>query len=96
MGWPPGWSVFRALAVAPQRRSSGTGLALVTACVERAAARGAGALGLHTATFMTAAVDLYERCGFRRAPTFDMTPADIFEVQGDDLPRVIAYRRDVS
>jgi len=48
------------------------------------------------ATFMTSAVDLYERCGFRRAPMFDMTPADIFDVHGDDLPRVIAYRRDLS
>ena len=74
MAWPPGWSVFRALAVAPQRRSRGTGLALVTACIERAAAVGAEVLGLHTATFMTAAVDLYERSGFRRAPAFDITP----------------------
>ena len=95
MAWPPGWSVFRALAVVPHCRSRGTGLALVTACVERAAAAGAEVLGLHTATFMTTAVELYERCGFRREPAFDLTPGDIFDVEGDDLPRVIAYRRDV-
>ena len=95
MAWPPGWSVFRALAVAPDCRSRGTGLALVTACMERAVAVGAAALGLHTATFMTTAVDLYERCGFRRVPTFDLMPDDIFDVEGDDLPKVIAYRCDV-
>ena len=66
MAWPPGWSVFRALAVTPHRRSRGAGRALVATRIERAAAVGAEVLGLHTASFMTAAVDLYERAGFRR------------------------------
>jgi predicted N-acetyltransferase YhbS len=98
MSWPAGWSVFRALAVTPRQRARGTGRALVTACVERAAATGAEVIGLHTASFMTSAVELYGRCGFRRAPGHDITPAAVIDVTGvddDDLPAVLAYRRDL-
>jgi GNAT superfamily N-acetyltransferase len=99
MGWPSGWPTFRALGVTPGRRSRGCGRALVDACVERAAAAGAPALGLHTATFMAAAVQLYERRGFVRDPDRDVTPAallDVGDVGGADLPAVIAYRLDLD
>ena len=96
MRWPPGWSVFRALAVEPERRARGAGQALVRACVERAAAGGADVIGLHTAAFMTSAVALYERSGFVRDPAYDITPAAILDVEvDDDLPTVIAYRLDI-
>jgi predicted N-acetyltransferase YhbS len=93
LGWPPGSSVFRALAVEPSRRSRGAGRALVTACVERAVAVGADIVGLHTAAFMTAAVRLYERCGFERAPAYDITATDVLRIDaGVEVPPVIAYR----
>jgi predicted N-acetyltransferase YhbS len=100
LGWPSGWPIFRALAVVPERRSRGTGHALVATCVDRASSAGAPAIGLHTAWFMTAALALYERWGFVRAPELDITPADVLgDVLGDlgdsderELPRVIAYR----
>jgi ribosomal protein S18 acetylase RimI-like enzyme len=88
--------VFRALGVAPQQRSRGAGRALASTRIDRASAVGADVLGLHTASFMTAAVDLYVRAGFRRAPSFDITPAAILDVHGDDLPPVLAYVRDVA
>lgn len=100
MSWPAGWSVFRALAVEPERRARGAGHALVRACIERAAAAGANVIGLHTATFMTSAVALYERCGFGRDPSYDILPTAILDLDldldDDDLPSVIAYRLDVG
>ena len=95
--WPSRWSVLRALAVTPTRRAGGVGRALVTACVERARASGAAALALHTASFMTSAVELYERCGFVRDPRYDLTPSAVLDVDdGDDAPQVIAYVLDLS
>jgi GNAT superfamily N-acetyltransferase len=57
---------FRLLAVTPDGRGLGAGRVLVEECIRRARAQGATALVLHTATFMTAAVRLYERLGFVR------------------------------
>src|SRR5215211_313582 len=73
-GWPAGWAGLRALGVEPAARGQGIGQALVRACLERARAGGAPVLCLHTAEFMTAAVAMYERLGFRRAPPSTSRP----------------------
>lgn len=91
LAWPSGWSGLRALAVEPGNRGSGAGRRLMEECRRRAVAAGAPVLALHTAEFMTAAVALYERMGFRRAPDYDMRPSDILDVDSDGLPQVIAY-----
>jgi len=75
---------LRLLAVALQARGQGVGTALVQECVRRAARAGASALGLHTSESLRAAIRMYERMGFVRAPEQDFQPA------GAEL--VMAYR----
>ncbi|WP_116996045.1 GNAT family N-acetyltransferase [Desertimonas flava] len=91
LAWPSGWSGLRALAVDPDHRGSGAGRRLMDACRQRAAAAGSPVLALHTAEFMRAAVSLYEKTGFRRAPQYDLRPSDLLDVDSDGLPQVIAY-----
>ena len=55
---------FRFLAVASEAQGSGTGEALVRACIERARNAGARRMVIHSMAFMTAAHRLYERLGF--------------------------------
>lgn len=82
------WPELRLLAVAPEARGSGAGRALMDACVARARAMGAGALGLHTSESMTAARRLYAAMGFVREPAYDFRPG------GAEL--VEAYRLDLG
>lgn len=79
-----GWPELRLLAVAPMARGAGVGQALVDECVRRARASGASELGLHTSESLRAAVRMYERMGFERAPEHDFRP------EGAEL--VMAYR----
>ena len=72
--WPPEWASFRLLAVDPSARGMGIGRTLTMACIERARAQGAPALGLHTTEPMKVARAMYERLGFERAPRFDFRP----------------------
>jgi ribosomal protein S18 acetylase RimI-like enzyme len=72
--WPEDGCVLRLLAVAPEARGQGTGRALTSTCLDRARARGARWVGLHTAPFMAAARHLYERLGFVRVPEHDFDP----------------------
>jgi GNAT superfamily N-acetyltransferase len=65
----------RLLAVAPAARGKGVARALMDECIQRARAAGAPALTLHTADIMAAAMRLYERMGFTRAPELDLRPA---------------------
>jgi ribosomal protein S18 acetylase RimI-like enzyme len=44
-------------------------------CVQRARHSGARALALHTADIKNAALRLYQRMGFQRAPELDFEPA---------------------
>ncbi|HEX8696780.1 MAG TPA: GNAT family N-acetyltransferase [Longimicrobium sp.] len=81
---PAGWPELRLLAVAPEARGLGVGRALVDECVRRARAAGAAELGLHTSKSMRAAIRMYERMGFVRAPEYDFRP------EGAEL--VTAYR----
>jgi ribosomal protein S18 acetylase RimI-like enzyme len=78
---------IRMLAVDPTRQGRGIGRALTRACLDRARAAGRRRAILHTATWMPAAVRLYESLGFVRAPELDFTP-----VPGVDL---IAYAYDL-
>lgn len=72
----------RLLAVAPAARGRGVGAALMDECVRRARQSGAAALTLHTADIMQAAVRLYGRLGFRRAPELDIQPAPGVTIKG--------------
>jgi ribosomal protein S18 acetylase RimI-like enzyme len=65
---------IRALAVTPDGQGKGTGSALLTAVIERAARDGVRHLVLLTQPDMLAARRLYERAGFRRLPDRDWSP----------------------
>ena len=94
--FPSGTAGIRATAVDPAVRGQGIGRLLVDACVDRARAAGATDIGLRTASFMTTAVRLYERAGFRRVPEFDFPTSAFFPSRpGEDL-LAIAYLRGVG
>ena len=78
------WPELRLLAVAPEARGAGAARALMEACVARARAMGAQALGLHTSESMAAARALYASMGFVREPAYDFRP--------DGAELVEAYR----
>jgi GNAT superfamily N-acetyltransferase len=72
----------RLLAVRPDARGQGVGAALMDECARRARGAGARALGLHTTDMMRAAVRMYERMGYVRAPEVDFAPAKGILVKG--------------
>ncbi len=76
------WPEVRLLAVAPAGRGRGVGAALMQECVRRARAAAAPVLALHTTDLMRAAVRLYERMGFVRAPELDVRVAPGLVVKG--------------
>jgi GNAT superfamily N-acetyltransferase len=78
----PPWPEVRLLAVAPAGRGRGVGEALMRECVRRARAAGAPVLTLHTTDMMRAAVRLYERMRFVRAPELDLRVAPSLTVKG--------------
>jgi predicted N-acetyltransferase YhbS len=90
LSWPSGWAGLRALAVDPAARGLGIGRML-----DRARAAGATVLCLHTASFMAAAVAIYQEMGFQRAPAFDFSPTGHLGVEVATEVRVIAYRLDL-
>jgi predicted N-acetyltransferase YhbS len=96
LGWPTGWAGLRALAVDPAARGLGIGRRLMEACVERARAGGAGVLCLHTASFMAAAVAIYEAMGFAREPAHDFSPSGHLGVEDVTDVQVIAYRLELA
>jgi GNAT superfamily N-acetyltransferase len=68
------WPEVRLLAVEPRARGLGIGAALMRESARRARQAGAAALTLHTTDMMRAAMRLYERLGFERAPELDVEP----------------------
>jgi GNAT superfamily N-acetyltransferase len=76
------WPEMRLLAVAPKLRGRGIGVALIRECESRARRSMAKALALHTTDVMSAAVRIYERMGFVRAPELDFHPSDDLTVKG--------------
>lgn len=77
---------FRMLGVDPGAQGRGVGRALLDAVLARAHQDGYAAVVMCSATWMTAAHQLYERAGFYRIPERDWSPP----VDGVDL---LAYRR---
>jgi GNAT superfamily N-acetyltransferase len=69
--WPEDWASVRALAVSPAYRRRGVARALMDACVARARAWGAAAVGLNTVEFMRAAVAMYEQMGLVHLPEYE-------------------------
>ena len=79
---------IRMLAVNPAAQAQGIGRALTQWCLDRARETGRRRMVLHTTSMMPAAIRLYERTGFVRAPEIDFSP-----VPGVDL---IAYVFDLT
>ena len=96
LGWPAGWAGLRALGVEPPARGLGIGRALAEACRRRAMAAGAPVLCLHTGGFMTAAVALYERMGYRRDPAYDFDATSRLRLGGVRPVPILAYRLDLT
>jgi len=71
----PGEAEFRMLAVRPDARGRGIGLALAQWCLDRAREQGRTAMVLSSLDKMTTAHRLYERLGFDRLPGRDWAPA---------------------
>jgi ribosomal protein S18 acetylase RimI-like enzyme len=95
-GWPAEWSGIRAVAVEPSARGLDVGRRLAEACIHRSVELDAHAVCLHTASFMQAAMAMYESVGFRRVPEFDRDAPGLFNVTADgpDL-RALAYKLDL-
>jgi ribosomal protein S18 acetylase RimI-like enzyme len=60
------------LAVAPSAQGRGVGRALSVECIDRARARRARRVALHSTPWMQTAHRLYESLGFVRAPDRDL------------------------
>lgn len=88
-GWPPHWSGIRAVAVAPSARGLGIGRQLAQECIARSRMLGAEAVCLHTASFMSAAVAMYEGLGFQRRPELDRDVDMLFPFAAEG-PRTVA------
>ena len=95
-GWPVGWAGGRALAVHPAARGLGVARALLASCERLAREAGAPVFGFHTASFMTGAIALYERLGYRRAPEFDVDMAARYGGFGATPIMSIAYIRHLT
>jgi GNAT superfamily N-acetyltransferase len=95
LGWPAGWAGGRALAVDPSTRGRGVARAMIDICETLAIRTGAEAFAFHTAEFMTKAVALYDRLGYRRAPEFDVDLNAHYGGAGDRPVMFIAYRRSL-
>jgi ribosomal protein S18 acetylase RimI-like enzyme len=80
------WPEVRLLAVPPAQRGQGIGDALMRECMRRARSAGAEGLTLHTTDMMQAAMRLYQRLGFTRAPALDFSPGPGITVKGFRLP----------
>ncbi len=70
----PGEAVIRMLVVASQARGTGTGEALVRACLDVAREDGCSVVRLSSQEDMQAAHRLYARLGFVRTPSLDWRP----------------------
>ncbi len=95
-GWPSGWAGGRGLAVHPRLRGQGVASLLIAECERRAREAGAPVFAFHTASFMAAAVELYEHLGYRRAPQYDVDLAHHYGVTGLAPIPVLAYYADLS
>lgn len=88
---PSDWSWVRAVGVRPSARGAGVARALMAYCAEHA---DGPTLALHTMAFMPAAVRLYERLGYVRAPEWDLQVGRKAGFPPPDWCTAIAYRLD--
>jgi ribosomal protein S18 acetylase RimI-like enzyme len=95
-GLPAGWASGRALAVHPAARGYGVARALLATAERLARDSGAPVFAFHTASFMTGAIALYERLGYRRASEFDFDMAARFGQSGAAPITSIAYLRHLN
>jgi predicted N-acetyltransferase YhbS len=95
-GWPSGWAGGRGLAVHPAYRGHGVAGALMAALERRARVAGAPVFAFHTSGFMTTAVALYGRLGYRRAPEFDLDANAHYGVAGIRPWTAVAYLKCLS
>jgi ribosomal protein S18 acetylase RimI-like enzyme len=95
-GWPPGLASGRALAVHPDARGHGVARTLLAAIERLARQAGAPVFAFHTASFMTDAIALYERLGFRRVPEFDFDMAARYGGFGAAPITALAYLRQLA
>ena len=96
VGWPAGWASGRALAVHPAARGHGIARTLLATCESLAREAGAPVFAFHTASFMTKAIALYERLGYRRAPEFDFDMAARYSRFGAAPIMSTAYLRRLT
>jgi GNAT superfamily N-acetyltransferase len=96
MGFPDGWSGGRALAVHPQARSRGVAASLLAWCEKLAGYVGSPVFAFHTAAFMTAATDLYERLGYQRLPRYDFDLARHLGLDDQQPAPAIAFGRSLT
>ena len=95
-GWPRGWAGGRGLAVHPSQRRSGVARTLIAAAEQLARDCGAPVFAFHTVSFMSEAVALYERLGFRRDPERDQDLTRHLGLATRPSVFAIAYRRDLA
>lgn len=96
MGWPRGWAGGHAITVHPDAHRHGVERALLTECERRARISGARAFALHTASFLTDAMALYEGLGYRRVPHFDLDLTTRYGHPASRPVTAIAYCRDLQ
>jgi GNAT superfamily N-acetyltransferase len=96
LGWPRGWAGGRALAVHPDARGRGVARAILTTSEHLARRSRAPVFAFHTGSFMTGAIALYERSGYRRAPEFDVDLNAHYGVAGAAPAIAFAYLRHLS
>ena len=94
--WPPGWASGRALAVHPDARGTGAARALLATGEYLAIQAGAPVFAFNTHSYMTGAIALYERLGYRRAPKFDVDLAARFGGPGAAPIMAFAYIRHLT
>ena len=94
--WPPGWASGRALAVHPDARGNGAARALLATGEYLALQVGAPVLAFHTHSYMTGAIALYERAGYRRAPQLDFDVAARYGAFGAAPVMSLAYFRHLT
>jgi ribosomal protein S18 acetylase RimI-like enzyme len=94
-GWPRHWTGIRAVGVEPSARGLGIGRRLAEECVSRSRSLEAEAVCLHTASFMEAAMAMYEGVGFRRAPEFDRDAGELFGLRALPPIAALAYWLDL-
>ena len=74
-------------------RGHGVARALIATCERLARETGAPVFAFHTASFMTGAIALYDRLGYRRAPEFDFDMAARYSRFGAAPVMSITYLR---